>query len=108
MTVSPSFPLSVSPSPAVASGAPAFNFPGWRPSPSPSGPVPVNMLGVPFDRVSTADTLAAIGRMIESRRPHFIATANVDFLVQARADRELRRILCEADLVLCEIGRAHV
>jgi N-acetylglucosaminyldiphosphoundecaprenol N-acetyl-beta-D-mannosaminyltransferase len=40
--------------------------------------------------------------MIASRRPHYVATANVDFLVQARGDVELRRILLEADLVLCD------
>jgi N-acetylglucosaminyldiphosphoundecaprenol N-acetyl-beta-D-mannosaminyltransferase len=40
--------------------------------------------------------------MIASRRPHYIVTANVDFLVQARADVELHRILNDADLVLCD------
>ena len=40
--------------------------------------------------------------MIASRRPHYVVTANVDFLVQARRDVELRHILLEADLVLCD------
>ncbi len=60
------------------------------------------MLGVPFDQVTTADTLRLIGEMIASRRPHYAATANVDFVVQALGDVELRRILTDADLVLCD------
>ena len=40
--------------------------------------------------------------MIATRRPHFLATANVDFLVQSMHDVELRRILSDADLVLCD------
>jgi len=60
------------------------------------------MLGVPFDHVTTADTLDRISEMIESRRPHYAATANVDFVVQALGDVELRRILTDADLVLCD------
>ena len=63
---------------------------------------PVAILGVPFDSVTTAETIDIIARMIESRRPHYIATANVDFLVQAAKDVELRRILFDAHLVLCD------
>src|SRR6185436_16019915 len=63
---------------------------------------PVAILGVPFDSVTTAETIDIIARMIESRRPHYIATANVDFLVQAAQDIELRRILFDAHLVLCD------
>lgn len=40
--------------------------------------------------------------MIASRRPHYIATANVDFLAHAQHDAELRRILLNANLVLCD------
>lgn len=63
---------------------------------------PVAILGVPFDSVTTAETLEIIGRMIDSGEPHYIATANVDFLVQAAHDVELRRILFDAHLVLCD------
>lgn len=65
-------------------------------------PTPIAILGVPFDQVSTADTLRIIGQMIASGKPHYAATANVDFVVQALEDLELRRILAEADLVLCD------
>jgi N-acetylglucosaminyldiphosphoundecaprenol N-acetyl-beta-D-mannosaminyltransferase len=63
---------------------------------------PVAILGVPFDHVTIEETIARIDAMIASRRPHYVVTANVDFLVQAQRDVELRRILLEADLVLCD------
>ena len=63
---------------------------------------PVAILGVPFDSVTTAETIEIIARMIESGEPHYIATANVDFLVQAAKDVELRRILFDAHLVVCD------
>jgi N-acetylglucosaminyldiphosphoundecaprenol N-acetyl-beta-D-mannosaminyltransferase len=63
---------------------------------------PIAILGVPFDNVTTAETIEAIHRMVESRQPHYLVTANVDFLVQAQEDVELRRILFDAHLVLCD------
>jgi N-acetylglucosaminyldiphosphoundecaprenol N-acetyl-beta-D-mannosaminyltransferase len=63
---------------------------------------PVTILGVPFDAVTIGDALLRIEGMIASRRPHYIVTANVDFVVQAHEDIELHRILLEADLVLCD------
>lgn len=63
---------------------------------------PVSVLGVPFAPVTQNEAVARIGAMIAAGRPHQIVTANVDFLVQARHDVELRRILLEADLVLCD------
>lgn len=63
---------------------------------------PIALLGVPFDNVTTVETLARIEAMIASRQPHYAATANVDFLVQARKDLELHRILLGAHLVLAD------
>jgi len=63
---------------------------------------PVAILGVPFDHVTTLGTLDRFDAMIQSGRPHYVVTANVDFLVQARGDVELLRILLEADLVVCD------
>ena len=63
---------------------------------------PIAILGVPFDNVTTPETLAAIGKMIASGQPHYGATANVDFIVQAMKDVELRRILFDAHLVLAD------
>jgi N-acetylglucosaminyldiphosphoundecaprenol N-acetyl-beta-D-mannosaminyltransferase len=63
---------------------------------------PIAIMGIPFDNVTLTDAIERIDAMIASRRPHYLVTANVDFLVQARADEELRRILVGADLVLCD------
>jgi N-acetylglucosaminyldiphosphoundecaprenol N-acetyl-beta-D-mannosaminyltransferase len=63
---------------------------------------PIAILGVPFDGVTTAGTLALIGEMIASRQPHYLVTANVDFVAQARQDIELRRILFDAHLVVAD------
>ena len=64
--------------------------------------VPIAILGVPFDNVTTADALALISKMVESRRSHYGSTVDVDFLTQSREDVELRRILFDAHLVLAE------
>src|SRR5512140_347935 len=63
---------------------------------------PIAILGVPFDNVTVSEALVLIEHMVASRRPHYLVTANVDFLVQARSDVELRRILFDAHLVLCD------
>ncbi|MFO1460147.1 MAG: WecB/TagA/CpsF family glycosyltransferase [Verrucomicrobiota bacterium] len=63
---------------------------------------PIAILGVPFDNVTMDETVEIIAEMIASREPHYLATANVDFVVQASADVELRRILFDAHLVLCD------
>lgn len=72
-------------------------------APSASAPrPPIAILGVPFDNVTTADALRLIREMIASRKPHYLATANVDFVVQALEDPELRRILLDAHLVVAD------
>lgn len=63
---------------------------------------PIVILGVPFDNVTTAQTVSLIEDMVDSGRPHHLVTANVDFLVQAAHDVELHRILTDAHLVLCD------
>ncbi len=76
-------------------------MPESKPSSSQGCP-PIAILGVPFDNVTTAETLEIIAEMIKSGRPHYAATANVDFVVQASEDVELRRILFDAHLVLAD------
>lgn len=66
-----------------------------------SGP-PLSILGVPFDNVTTTQTLNAIAGMVASGKPHYIATANVDFTAQAMHDEELRRVLLDAHMVVCD------
>src|SRR6266487_3686157 len=63
---------------------------------------PIALLGVPFDHLNMDGALERIDRMVASRQPHYVITANTDFLAQARRDVELRRILLEAHLVLCD------
>jgi exopolysaccharide biosynthesis WecB/TagA/CpsF family protein/anti-anti-sigma factor len=60
------------------------------------------MMGVPLDQLNTAQALEIISEMIESRTPHLLATANVDFLAQVQSDEILRGILIEADLIVCD------
>ena len=64
--------------------------------------MPIAILGVPFDNVTTIETLDVISEMIQSGQPHYGATANVDFIVQALEDVELRRILFDAHLVMAD------
>ncbi|MEI8244057.1 MAG: WecB/TagA/CpsF family glycosyltransferase [bacterium] len=49
-----------------------------------------------------ADAVAWARRRIVSRLPAYIATANMDFVMQAWRDPELQRILLEADLVVAD------
>jgi N-acetylglucosaminyldiphosphoundecaprenol N-acetyl-beta-D-mannosaminyltransferase len=62
----------------------------------------IAILGVPFDNITTSEALATMDSMIASREPHYVVTANVDFVVQARNDVELLRIFFDAHLVLCD------
>lgn len=62
----------------------------------------IAILGVPFDSVSMDDAVELIDGMVASRKPHYLATANVDFTVQALEDEELRRVLFDAHLVVCD------
>ena len=64
--------------------------------------LPVAILGVSFDPMTLASAVDRIETMIEARRPGFVVTPNVDFLVQAQHDAELHQILVQADLVLCD------
>jgi len=63
---------------------------------------PIAILGVPFDSVDLAETLALAGGMVASRQPHYATTVGVDFLAEALDDVELRRILFDAHLVVAE------
>src|SRR5437870_2602246 len=75
---------------------PMDTYPGLAVAP------PIAILGVPFDNLTKTQAIQAIEQMIASREPHYLVTANVDFVVQAAEDVELRRILFDAHLVLCD------
>jgi len=69
-------------------------------SSQPATRVPLAILGVPFDNLTTGETLELVGEMIAAGQPHYGAIVSVDFIVQAVEDVELRRILFDAHLVL--------
>lgn len=76
--------------------------PELPPFPRSPGRWPVAILGVPFDHVTIAEAIERIEAMIATHQPHCVVTANVAFLVEAHRDVELRRILLDADLVVCD------
>lgn len=81
---------------------PARRAPAAASSPAAAPALPVTILGVPFDPCTVAGAVDRIGAMIATRRPHYVVTPNVDFLVQARSDAVLHQVLTQADLTLCD------
>ena len=65
-------------------------------------PPTVVVLGLPFHNVTFAEAVAWACQRIRSRQPGYIATANMDFVMQAWRDPELHRILLEADLIVAD------
>jgi N-acetylglucosaminyldiphosphoundecaprenol N-acetyl-beta-D-mannosaminyltransferase len=68
------------------------------------GPPPptVSICGVPVARISVAEALSTIRKMLGSGRPHQIVTVNAQFLRLASGSLRLHGILQRADLVLCD------
>ena len=62
----------------------------------------IAILGVPFDNVTPAEATTLVQQMLASRQPHYLVKADIDFAVQAQGDDELRRILFDAHLVICD------
>lgn len=60
----------------------------------------VAVLGVPFDNVTMCEAIDAIEEKIEERGFHQVATANVDFVINAIRDRSLQEMLCSCDLIV--------
>lgn len=69
-----------------------------------SNPQPLKfvLLGIPFYDVTFAETVAWARERIHQRQPAYVATANLDFVMQAWRDPELQRILIEANLVIAD------
>src|SRR5215469_9547109 len=63
-------------------------------------PDSVAVLGVPFNNVTMDEAVKIIEEKIEGGGYHQVATANVDFLMHAIHDKELRDILCACSLVV--------
>jgi N-acetylglucosaminyldiphosphoundecaprenol N-acetyl-beta-D-mannosaminyltransferase len=60
----------------------------------------VAVLGVPFDNVTMHEAMDLIEEKIEEQGFHQVATANVDFVVNAIHDQSLQEMLCSCDLVV--------
>ncbi len=65
-------------------------------------PATTVILGIPFHAVTFPETVDWARQRILSRQPGYIATANMDFVMQAWRDPELHRILLEAELVVAD------
>lgn len=60
----------------------------------------VALFGLPIDDVSMTDAVCRIETFIQSGRSHQIATANLDFVRNARKSAELQRVICDCSMVL--------
>ena len=60
----------------------------------------LTILGVPIDNVSMRQTLETIDEFVRLRSFHQVATANVDFLVNAIDNPTYREVLSRCDLVI--------
>jgi N-acetylglucosaminyldiphosphoundecaprenol N-acetyl-beta-D-mannosaminyltransferase len=60
----------------------------------------VAVLGVPFDNVTMREALDVIEEKIEERGFHQVATANLDFAINAIHDHSLQEMLCSCDLIV--------
>jgi len=63
---------------------------------------PTPLLGVPFDHITRAKLKAVVAQMIESGRPHYLATADAGLLLRTRKDAQLRQILFDTHLLICD------
>ena len=64
--------------------------------------IPFVLFGVPFHNVTFEEAIQWSVDRVRSGKPGVIATANLDFLVLAQNDPELRTVLREADLVIAD------
>lgn len=63
---------------------------------------PLVLFGIPFHNVTFEEAIQWTVDRVRSGKPGVIATANLDFIVQAQHDTELRNVLREADLVIAD------
>lgn len=62
----------------------------------------VVLLGIPFDNVDTKETLSRIEDFVLEGFSHYVVSANVDFVVNTMADKELQEIIRLADIILAD------
>jgi N-acetylglucosaminyldiphosphoundecaprenol N-acetyl-beta-D-mannosaminyltransferase len=62
-------------------------------------PSHVDILGIPVDRVTMDEAMAAVESFIAIKEPHLVVTADASGIVIAQDDPEFKELLLEADLV---------
>jgi len=62
----------------------------------------VVILGIPFDNIDMDETISRIEEFVLEGFPHYAVSANVDFVVNAMADKELQEIVRLADVILAD------
>ncbi|HOM02310.1 MAG TPA: WecB/TagA/CpsF family glycosyltransferase [Acetivibrio sp.] len=60
----------------------------------------VSILGIPIDNVSMVEALNIVKRFLNEDRLHTVYTPNSEIMMAAQRDPELKKILCEADLLV--------
>ena len=60
------------------------------------------LFGQPFSRTTFTGAVEHCGELLRRRGPSRIVTANVDFLARASKNKELRKLLFDADEILCD------
>ena len=60
----------------------------------------INICGIKIDNVSLDEAVRAISAIVQSRKPSYIVTPNVDHIVKLQKDPEFRDIYSNAALVL--------
>ncbi|MGI6605056.1 MAG: WecB/TagA/CpsF family glycosyltransferase [Firmicutes bacterium] len=58
------------------------------------------VLGVPVDRVSTAEALGIIESWLNGTGPHLVFTPNAEIIARAQDNRDLKQALAQADLTV--------
>ncbi|SKA79047.1 WecB/TagA/CpsF family glycosyltransferase [Desulfobaculum bizertense] len=62
----------------------------------------VVLMGIPLDNLSMDETVDRLEEFVESGRPHYVATANVNFVVAAHRDEEFMEVVRMADLITAD------
>lgn len=62
----------------------------------------LTILGVPIDRVTQTQALHVIQDFIDSRKPHYIVTANAEIIYQASQDEAMHKLITGADLITAD------
>ena len=70
-----------------------------RMNPNPTNPKRITLMGCQVDNLSMEETLQVIDGFIRSGRPHQHVVVNVDKIVKAQHDAELRNIINGCDLI---------